>query len=435
MIDLNLLKTDPEKVKKACQDKNVGIDILAIIKKLDEKNELQIKIESLRQQRNLIAEEVKKSGKPTQDQIEAGRGLKEKLEPLEKHFDKLVSELTSLLEKIPNLPSVDTPVGKDESANKVLRKWGEPTKFDFQPKEHWELGEALGVIDGETAAKVSGTRFNYIKGKLVLLELALIQYAFSALTNKAIIEEIIKKNDLDLIAKPFIPVVPPVFIRPDVFQKMARLEPKEERYYIPSDDLYLIGSAEHTLGPMHMDQILKEHELPIRYVGFSTSFRREAGSYGKDTKGIFRNHQFDKVEIESFSLPETSIKEQNLFVAIQEHLMESLGLPYQVIITSTGDQGDPDARHIDIEAWMPGQNRYRETHSADLMTDYQARRLNTRVKRANNEIQYVHTNDATALALSRTPVAIMENYQRADGSIAVPKVLVPYTGFTEITKE
>lgn len=213
---------------------------------------------------------------------------------------------------------------------------------------------------------------------------------------------------------------------------MARLEPKDERYYVQSDDLYLVGSAEHTLGPLHMDKVLKEEELPVRYIGYSTAFRREAGSYGKDMKGILRVHQFDKLEMESFSLPEDSVNEQNFFVAIQEYLMQELKVPYRVVQICTGDMGGPDARQIDIECWMPGQNRYRETHTSDLMTDYQARRLNTKVKRKNGT-EFVHMNDATAIAVGRTIIAIMENYQTENGTVKIPKALQKYMfGIKEI---
>jgi len=208
---------------------------------------------------------------------------------------------------------------------------------------------------------------------------------------------------------------------------MARLEPRDERYHIPSDDLFLIGSAEHTLGPLHMDETLKESDLPRRYVAFTPAFRREAGSYGKDTRGILRLHQFDKVEMESFATSEMGQKEQDFFVAIQEHLMQKLGLPYRVVMTCTGDQGDPDARHLDIETWMPGEQKYRETHSADYMTDYQARRLGTKVKREKGS-EFVHMNDATVFAIGRTLIAIMENFQQKDGSIVVPEVLRPWVG-------
>ncbi len=240
------------------------------------------------------------------------------------------------------------------------------------------------------------------------------------------LKEITEKNDFKVSTKPFVPVVPPVLIKPEAMDRMARLEPREERYHIPGDDLYLIGSAEHTLGSMYMDEVLEEEKLPIRYIGFSTAFRREAGSYGKDMKGILRVHQFDKLEIESFSLPEVSLVEQDFIVAIQEYLIGSLGLPYQVTAICTGDMGGPDFRQIDIETWMPGQNKYRETNTSDFMTDYQTRRMNTRVRRKNGQLEFIHTNDATAYAIGRIIVAIIENYQQEDGSVMVPEVLRKY---------
>ncbi len=224
-------------------------------------------------------------------------------------------------------------------------------------------------------------------------------------------------------------------IKPAVLNRMARLEPREDRYYLEKDDLFLVGSAEHTLGPMHMDEVIEESRLPIRYAGYSTAFRREAGSYGKDTKGILRMHQFDKMEVESFCVPEDSYKEQELMVAIQEYLLQQLELPYRVVLICTGDMGFPDHRQIDIETWMPGQNTYRETHSADLIGGFQPRRLNTRVKRASGELEPVHMNDATVFAIGRMLIAIMENYQTADGSIMIPAVLRPYFGQDQITHQ
>lgn len=266
-----------------------------------------------------------------------------------------------------------------------------------------------------------------MKGDLALLQNAMHQFTLSVLTNEATLKGIIEKAGLSVSAKPFIPVVPPLFIRPEVFQRMARLEPRDERYHVDADDLYLIGSAEHTLGPLHMDEAIKESDLPLRYTAFTSAFRREAGSYGKDMRGIIRLHQFEKMEMESFTTQESGLEEQNFLVAIQEYLTAQLGLPYQVVMTCTGDQGDPDARHLDVETWMPGQGKYRETHSADLMTDYQTRRLGTKVKRADGKSDFACTNDATAFA-GRTLVAIMENYQQEDGSILVPEVLKKWMG-------
>ena len=358
------------------------------------------------------------------------------MEKIEPELGNISKEYKSLLYRVPNIYSEDTPVGPDESENKVLKRVGELTKFNFKPKDHIQLGEDLGVIDTASAAKVSGARFNYLKGELALLEFALIQYCFSILTNEKILKEIAKKNNLKVDTKPFVPIIPPVLVKEETLEKMARLEPREERYHIPSDNLYLIGSAEHSVGAIHMNEILGEKNLPLRYIGFSSSFRREAGSYGKDAKGILRVHQFDKLEIVSFTAPEKGMDEQNFIVAIQEYLIGSLGLPYQVVAICTGDMGGPDYRQIDIETWMPGQNKYRETNTSDYNTDYQSRRLNTKIKKSDGKLEYAHMNDATAYAIGRTLIAILENYQQADGSVDVPEVLRKYMpGNIEIIKK
>jgi seryl-tRNA synthetase len=233
-------------------------------------------------------------------------------------------------------------------------------------------------------------------------------------------------------SKSFSPILPPVFVRPEVMKRMDRLDPIDERYYFEKDDLVLVGSAEHTLGPMHMDKVFKETELPVRYIGFSTSFRRESGSYGKDVKGILRTHQFDKLEMESFTTAENGRVEQDLFVAVQEYLLQQLEIPYQVISICTGDMGKPDFRQIDMECYIPSQGKYRETHTSDYMTDYQSRRLNTTYLDKDGNRQFVYMNDATAFAIGRILIAILENNQQEDGSIVVPKVLTKYTGFERI---
>ena len=453
MLDIKFIRNNPEVVRKAIQNKNINLDLDKLLAIDARRRELMESSETLKAEQNRKSnigkgllpggdsaeggDIRKRSGiyKSPQFDIEELKTLKEKFKVMEHELTCVEEEFNQLMMQAPNIPSDDTPIGSDESGNKILRQWGEIPKFRFKPKEHWELGQELDVIDVERAAKVSGARFAYRKGDIALLEFAIIQYTFSIFTNEKMLKKILKKAKLDLSSKPFRPILPPVMIKPDVFQKMDRLEPKEERYYIPSDDSYLIGSAEHTIGAMHMDETFKEEDLPIRYIGFSTAFRREAGSYGKDMKGLIRMHQFDKLEIESFTLPECSRKEQNFIIAIIEHMIQELKLPYQVLIMCTGDMGKQDARHIDIEIWMPGQNKYRETHTSDLMTDFQARRLSTRVKRNNGETQYVHMNDATAFALSRAVVAIMENYQTEKGAIEVPKALQKYmSGIKEIKK-
>ncbi len=423
MLDIKFIRQHQEKVREAIKNKNVDLDLDKLLAIDARRRELVESSEALRAEQNR-----RSKGPQSPVDLEELKALKEKIKLIDNELKSVEEEFERLMMIVPNIPSEDTPVGTDESGNKVLRQWGKIRSFDFKPKEHWELGESLNLIDNERAAKVSGARFTYLKRGLALMQFALIQHALSIFTDEKLLKKIIKQAGLNLKPTPFIPIIPPVMIRPDVMQKMARLEPREERYHIPSDDFYLVGSAEHTMGAMHMGETFKEEELPKRYIGYSTAFRREAGSYGKDMKGILRLHQFDKLEMESFSLPEDSVEEQNLFVAIQEYLVQSLNIPYQVVAICTGDMGKPDARQIDIEMWMPGQDRYRETHTADLMTDYQARRLGIKVKRAGGSSEFVHMNDATALAIGRTLIAIMENNQTKKGTIEIPKVIRKYMG-------
>lgn len=427
MIDFKLIRSNPELVRAGAKKKKTEVDVDLILKIDKSHREVLQKLEGLRAKQNQINKSAK-GAKPGEGEIKVAREIKSQLDKLEIREKELKDKLDKLLLTIPNLPMDDVPEGKDEGENVVLREIGQKPVFDFEPKSYLEIAEKLDWIDTERASKVSGSRFGYLKNKAALLEFALVSYVFSILTNGEVLSSIANGVEPNYSSKPFIPVVPPAMIKPEVFKKMARLDPgqEEERYYLPKDDLYLIGSAEHTLGPLHMDEILREEDLPLRYIGFSSSFRREAGSYGKDTKGIIRVHQFDKLEMESFTLPEDSVKEQNFIVAIQEHLMRSLGLPYRVMMICAGDMGGPDARQLDLEVWLPSENRYRETHTSDLMTDYQSRRLNTRVRRHNGELQFVHMNDATAFAIGRTIVAIIENYQQADGSVEMPEVLKKY---------
>lgn len=418
MIDIAFIREHADLVKQAAEQKRVTVDIDRLLVVDRSRREMKTQLDELQRQRNEAAKNK---------DIEAGKRLKEEATALQEPLQALEEEFEALMILVPNIPSDDTPIGKDESENVVIRTFLEPTKFDFEPKHHSELGKALNLIDNETGAIVSGARFTYLKGDLALMQFALIQLVFSTLTNKATLEKIAQDAGLTVSTKPFIPVIPPVFIRPEVMQRMGRLEPRDERYHIVSDDLFLVGSAEHTLGPMHMEQTFEEAELPVRYIGYSTAFRREAGSYGKDTRGIIRVHQFDKLEMETFTTPEKSTDEQNLIVAIQEYLVQQLRIPYRVVQICTGDMGKPDSRQIDLEMWMPGEGTYRETHTSDLMTDFQSRRLNIKIKRETGKV-FAHMNDATAFAIGRALVGIMENYQNADGSITVPEVLRAYVG-------
>jgi len=423
MLDINFIRNNPEKVIETCRKRQVDIDVDYFLKLDKERRRLIQESESIKAEQNKISRNI------SQDKIEKAKELKEEYKKLSSRLGEVEKEFKSILLKIPNIPLDRVPVGRDENDNKVIKKEGKIPEFDFKPKDHLEIGEKLDLIDTQKAAEVSGARFNYLKGEAVLLEFALVNYAFDVLTSPKIIKKIARS--LDCPGNIFLPIIPPVMIQPEVFKKTARIseENKEERYYLPKDNLYLIGSSEHTLGPLQMNEKLAEKDLPLRYVGFSTCFRREAGSYGQDTKGILRVHQFDKIEMESFTKPEESLKEHNFFVALQEYLVASLGIPYQVVEICTGDMGTPDASQIDIECWIPSQNKYRETHSADLVTDYQSRRLNIKIQENK---KFVHMNDATAFAIGRTIVAILENFQNKDGSINVPKVLWKYTGFKKI---
>jgi seryl-tRNA synthetase len=427
MLDIKFVKENRGIVEEAIKNKHskeVNLDELLAV--YEERKELRNKLDELNQKRNIAAQNRA---------VDEGVALKKEVVTVEAKLVDLDKKFMSLMILLPNIPSADTPVGPDESGNKVVRQVGEKPSFAFKPKEHWELGVELDLIDNERAANVSGPRFTYLKGDLALMQFALIQFALEILVNEDTLTKIKNDSGLNISPKPFVPIIPPVFVKPAVMNRMARLEPREERYHTEADDLYLVGSAEHTLGPIHMDEVIPAEKLPIRYAGYSTAFRREAGAASKDTRGIIRMHQFDKLELESFCLPEHSYQEQDFFVAIQEYIMKSLGLPYQVVLICTGDMGGPDHRQFDIETWMPGQNKYRETQTSDLMTSYQSRRLNTRFKKKDEKPDFVHMNDATAIAVGRTLVAIMENNQQADGSIKIPEVLQKYMGKSVIAKQ
>jgi seryl-tRNA synthetase len=407
MIDIKLLRENPEKVKQACENKQAKIDIDKVLELDEKKRKLIQEIEKIRA-------EQKKMGK---DQIEQAKELKNKIKELEPELEKAELNFNILFSQIPNFPLDDVPVGKDASGNRTLREVGKIPKFDFQPKDYLEIAEKLDIIDVERAAKVSGARFGYLKGNLALLEFGLIQLAMDVATKKG-----------------FIPIVPPVMIKPEMAKGMGYLEQTNsgEAYYINSDDLYLTGTSEQSLGAMHANEIFNEKDLPRRYIGFSTCFRREAGSYGKDTKGILRVHQFDKVEMFIFARSEDSPKEHQLVLSLEEELMKLLKIPYRVVHLCTGDISAVSASTYDIESWMPGQNEYRETHSCSNCTDFQARRLSMKYKNRDGKLNLVHTLNGTAFAIGRTLIAIIENYQQKDGTIKVPKILRKYTGIKKI---
>lgn len=407
MIDIKLIRENPEKFKKAIADKGREVNVDDLIRLDLRLRELTGEIDQLRHERKSL----------NQDQIDRARAVKEELKILEEEAAKIEQELNELLMNIPNPPAEFVPIGT-EADSQVIKTVGEPTKFDFQPKEHIELGVNLGVLDFERAAKVSGSRFVAIKNDLALLELSLIRYVVDKLTGKG-----------------FEFIIPPQIINSKAMRGMGYLEHggDQETYYLEKDDMYLIGTSEHVVGSMRADETFQMDELPYRTCALSSCFRREAGSYGKDTKGMFRVHQFDKIEMFVYTTPDKSKEELENLLAIEEEIVQDLGLPYQVLLIASGDLGDPAAAKYDIETWMPGQNKYRETHSVSTTTDYQARRLNIRYKTSDGQSNFVHTLNGTAVAVGRMLIAIMENYQNEDGSITVPKVLVNYFGKEKIS--
>ena len=419
MLDIKFIRENPEKVKEGCQKKQVKVDIDRLLEVDKKRRETLQALEDMRAQKNKASKNIPK----IKDEKERKKIILE-MKELDKNSDRLDltlkeldEEFNSLMFEVPNLPLDYAPVGKNEKENVVLKEVGERPKFDFQPKSYLEIAENLDLIDIKRAAKVSGTRFGYLKREAALIEFALINFAFDT-----------------LIKEGFIPVIPPVMIKPEMALAMGYLEQTDdqEAYFLPKDNLYLVGTAEQSLGPMHAGEIFEEDSLPRRYLGFSTCFRREAGSYGKDTRGMFRVHQFDKVEMFSFSKPEDSVKEHNFFLSLEEKLMSSLKLPYRVVNICTADLGRPAAAKYDIEAWLPSENRYRETHSTSNCTDFQARRLNIRYKEKSGKTNLVHTINGTAFSM-RPLIAILEIYQRRDGGVDVPKILQKYTGFTKIS--
>jgi seryl-tRNA synthetase len=430
MLDIRFVREHADEVQTNAKNKGYDVNIEELLTLDSAKRQLQQQADELREKRNEISSRMK-GGRPTDELIAEGKAIKDSLAEVEANFKEADQLFTDLLKKVPNMALADVPVGASEDENVVAKKIGEPTVFDFAPKNHAEIAEQKGWLDKERAAKVAGSRFAYLKGDLVKLQFGIIQFIMDKLSDQAFIDEIIRDNNLNVSNKPFLPVLPPLMLRTELYDAMDRLEPRDDRYKIEDEDLWLQGSAEHVLGSMHADEIFDEKELPVRYLGYATSFRREAGTYGKDMEGMFRMHQFDKLEMESLGVAEAGLDEHLFMVAIQEKIMQLLEIPYQVLQKCTADIGKPNARGVDIEAWLPGQNQYRETHTADYMTDYQARRLKTRVRRINGDVELIHTNDATALPLSRGPIAILENHQQADGSVRIPTALRPYMGGRE----
>ena len=421
MLDIKYILENKDAVKKNCELRNIKCDVDRLLELDEKRRELLKKVEEFNAEKNKLNEEIQKAA-DKKSLIEKGRIAKEQLESIKPQLDSVNEEYINILMQVPNVTAPDMPVGKDDSENKVIRQWGDIPKFDFEIKDHVELGEALDLIDIKKAAEVSGSRFYYLKNEAVWLQFAIINFTLDVLSQEKILKEIIEKTKAKVSAKPFVPILPPVMIKHEVQNSIHRVF-GEQTYRLEQDNLNFVASAEHTLAPYHMNEIVDKKDLPLRYIGYSTAFRREAGTYGKDMKGILRVHHFDKLEMESFTDAETGAEEQKFIVGIQEYLVQQLKIPYQVVHVCTGDTGRPDYDQFDIECWVPGQGKYRETHTSDYMTDYQMRGINSCYRDENGEKKYLHTNDATAFAIGRILIAILENFQQADGSVVIPEIL------------
>jgi seryl-tRNA synthetase len=417
VIDLRLLRDNPDLVRQAYARRG-GVDGLDEVVELDGEYRKRLReVEDLRAEQNRSAKAIgQASPEDRPAAIAQAKELSDRLKELEPDLEKLEADLQRAAAILPNFAHESVPEGLTEDENVVEREVGEKKVFDFEAKEHVALGETLGIFDAERGAKTSGSRFVYLTGNGVILELALVRFAVDF-----------------LFERHFHPVVPPVLVREHAMYGTGFLPAEEHEFYkVERDDLYLVGTSEVPLAAMHSDEIFKSNDLPKRYAGFSPCFRREAGSYGKDTKGLIRVHQFDKVEQFSFTKPEDSWDEYATIRANQEMILQALEIPYRVLVMCAGDLGAAAAKKVDHEAWLPGAQRYLELTSATNATDYQARRLQVRV-RGPEGTSLVHTLNGTAVAVGRTIVALLENHQRADGSVAIPKALQPYTGFEELT--
>jgi seryl-tRNA synthetase len=414
MLDLKFLRENLEEVEKRLKTRGGDID-LSGFKELDAKRrKLLTESETLKARRNAVSEEIGKLKREKKDASSLVAEMQEEgaqLKALETAAAAVEEEMNAFLLVVPNVPHSSVPVGKDSNDNPVVRKWGEPKKFTFSPKEHTDIGEKLGIIDFERAGKISGARFSLLVGQGALMERALINFML----------------DIHTTEHGYTEVLPPFMVKSSALMGTGQLPKfKEDLFKIEGSDHYLIPTAEVPVTNIHNDEIIDEERLPIRYTAFTPCFRSEAGSYGKDVKGLIRQHQFNKVEMVKFSSPETSYDELEKLTDNAEEILRRLGLPYQVVLLCTGDMGFSSAKTYDIEVWLPGQGKYREISSCSNFEDFQARRANIRMRPKGGKARFLHTLNGSGLAVGRTLVAILENYQQEDGSVVVPEALRPY---------
>ncbi len=421
MIDIKLLRKDPDLFKSAMKKRGYDPEVIDEVLKVDKEwREITTKINELRSRRNEISKEVarlKREGKDASELLEEGKKVGLEIKRLEDEKRKIETLQTDLILRIPNVPHESVPVGEDESENIEIRRWGSPREFDFEPKAHWDLGPMLGQMDIERAGKLSGSRFVILYDKFAKLERALISFMLDLHTKEhgyreAWVPHLVKRETMTWSGQ------------------LPKFE--EEAYNTKKDDMFLIPTAEVPLVNLHAGEILKEGDLPLKYVAYTPCYRREAGSYGKDVRGMIRNHQFDKVELVWYTTPERSYEDLETLVSHAEEVLKRLELPYRVIALCTGDLGFTASKTYDIEVWLPSYGSYKEISSCSNVETFQARRSKTRYRRKDGKVEYVHTLNGSGLAVGRTLVAIVENYQMPDGSVRVPDALIPYTGFEVI---
>ncbi|AJW70078.1 serine--tRNA ligase [Nitrosopumilus adriaticus] len=416
MLDPKLIKENPQIIQEMLKAREMEFDLDGLIEYDQKRREFIIKTDELRKKKNQVALEIsqkKKKGEDASLILEEMKNVSGKLSELESEQENIEKSYSRLALTIPNLVHKSVPVGADENANKEMKKWGKIPEFDFKINDHIDISENLDLVDLERAAKVAGARFYYLKNDLVRLNQSLIHYGLDFLA----------KKEYSLIQ-------PPYMINRESMEGAVIADDFEEVIYkVEEEDLYMIGTSEHAMAAMHAKEIIEGKDLPLRYAGVSPCFRKEAGAHGRDQKGIFRVHQFDKIEQFVFSRPEDSWNEHEKMISVAEEFYQNLEIPYRVMLLSTGDMGKVSAKTYDIEAWMSGQNAYREIVSCSNCLDYQARRLKIRFRdKTNEETQYVHTLNSTLIATSRILVALMENGQTKDGHIKIPHVLQSYMG-------
>jgi len=420
MLDIRVIREVPEKVKDALRKRGYDDTEVDKLLRMDtHRLELLRKVEELRNQRNVASKEIgrlKKQGKDITELQKQMKEVSEEIQALDKELRGINEKIRETLLMIPNIPHETVPVGSDENDNVEVRRWGNPREFDFEPLNHWDIAETLDIVDFERAAKIAGSRFALMKGAGAKLERALMNFMLDINT-----------------AKGYKEVFPPILVNKQTMTGTGQLPKFEEELYRTQDDLYLIPTAEVPVTNIHQNEILNEENLPIYYTAYTPCFRREAGSHGKDVRGLIRQHQFNKVELVKFTLPENSYDELESLTRDAEDILQKLGLPYRVVVLCTGDLGFAASKTYDIEVWLPGQGRYREISSCSNFEDYQARRANIRFRRKGKKgTDFVHTLNGSGLAIGRTVVAILENYQQKDGTVVVPEVLRPYMGMEVI---